>query len=93
MFTHYYNNEKKINKNKIIINTMKVQKNSTIKPDLWINNNLYKKTNTHKKKWILKFQINILFMLTITSYVGLLFAALGFTLALYFGLTKVVKLI
>ena len=32
-------------------------------------------------------------MLTITSYVGLLFAALGFTLGLYFGLTKVVKLI
>jgi hypothetical protein len=34
-----------------------------------------------------------LFMLTITSYVGLLFAALGVTLGLYFGLTKVVKLI
>jgi hypothetical protein len=32
-------------------------------------------------------------MLTITSYVGLLFAALGFTLGLYFGLAKVVKLI
>jgi hypothetical protein len=32
-------------------------------------------------------------MLTITSYVGLLFAALGVTLGLYFGLTKVVKLI
>jgi len=34
-----------------------------------------------------------IFMLTIASYVGLLFVALGFTLALYFGLAKIVKLI
>jgi hypothetical protein len=41
-----------------------------------------------------EFEIFVVFsMLTITSYVGLLFAALGFTLGLYFGLTKVVKLI
>jgi len=32
-------------------------------------------------------------MLTITSYVGLLAVSLGFTLALYLGLVKVVKLI
>nr|YP_009492148.1 subunit VI of cytochrome b6/f complex [Pseudopediastrum integrum]AWI68848.1 subunit VI of cytochrome b6/f complex [Pseudopediastrum integrum] len=32
-------------------------------------------------------------MLTITSYVGLLVVALGVTLALYFGLVKIVKLI
>nr|YP_009491871.1 subunit VI of cytochrome b6/f complex [Lacunastrum gracillimum]AWI68093.1 subunit VI of cytochrome b6/f complex [Lacunastrum gracillimum] len=32
-------------------------------------------------------------MLTITSYVGLLVLSLGFTLALYLGLVKVVKLI
>jgi hypothetical protein len=32
-------------------------------------------------------------MLTIVSYVGLLAGALGFTLSIYFGLTKVVKLI
>jgi hypothetical protein len=32
-------------------------------------------------------------MLTITSYVGLLVLALGFTLALYLGLVKVLKLI
>lgn len=32
-------------------------------------------------------------MLTITSYVVLLIGALGFTLALYLGLLKVVKLI
>jgi hypothetical protein len=32
-------------------------------------------------------------MLTIYTYVGLLVAALGFTLALYYGLVKVVKLI
>jgi len=35
----------------------------------------------------------ILTMLTITSYVGLLVAALVFTLGLYLGLLKVVKLI
>lgn len=35
----------------------------------------------------------ILIMLTITSYVVLLIGALGFTLALYLGLLKVVKLI
>jgi hypothetical protein len=45
-----------------------------------------------------KIQVNLknifsFFMLTITSYVGLLFAALGVTLGLYFGFTKVVKLI
>ena len=33
------------------------------------------------------------FMLTITSYIGLLVGALGFTLGLYLGLAKVVKLI
>ena len=35
----------------------------------------------------------ILIMLTITSYVVLLIGALGFTLGLYLGLLKVVKLI
>nr|YP_009238094.1 subunit VI of cytochrome b6/f complex [Mychonastes homosphaera]AMO00903.1 subunit VI of cytochrome b6/f complex [Mychonastes homosphaera] len=32
-------------------------------------------------------------MLTIASYVGLLIGALAFTLSLYFGLLRVVKLI
>jgi len=32
-------------------------------------------------------------MLTITSYIVLLFGALGFTLAFYLGLVKIVKLI
>jgi len=32
-------------------------------------------------------------MLTVYTYVGLLLATLGFTLALYYGLVKVVKLI
>jgi hypothetical protein len=32
-------------------------------------------------------------MLTIVSYVGLLVGALAFTLSIYFGLAKVVKLI
>ena len=32
-------------------------------------------------------------MLTIVSYIGLLVGALGFSLAIYFGLAKVVKLI
>jgi hypothetical protein len=32
-------------------------------------------------------------MLTITAYIGLLIGALGITLAVYFGLTKIVKLI
>jgi hypothetical protein len=32
-------------------------------------------------------------MLTVYTYVGFLLAALGFTLALYYGLVKVVKLI
>jgi hypothetical protein len=32
-------------------------------------------------------------MLTITSYVALLAVALGFTLGLYFGLARIVKLI
>jgi hypothetical protein len=32
-------------------------------------------------------------MLTIVSYIGLLVGALGLTLSIYFGLTKVVKLI
>jgi uncharacterized membrane protein YiaA len=36
---------------------------------------------------------NIFFMLTITSYVGLLIGAVVFTLGLYLGLLKVVKLI
>lgn len=35
----------------------------------------------------------IYFMLTITSYVGLLIGALVFTLGIYLGLLKVVKLI
>ena len=47
--------------------------------------------NTENLKVNLKYFF--FFMLTITSYVGLLFAALAFTLGLYFGLTKVVKLI
>ena len=34
-----------------------------------------------------------IFMLTITSYVGLLIGALVFTLGIYLGLLKVVKLI
>jgi hypothetical protein len=32
-------------------------------------------------------------MLTIISYIGLLIGALGFTLGIYIGLSKVVKLI
>jgi hypothetical protein len=32
-------------------------------------------------------------MLTMTTYVGFLIGALGFTLAAYFGLNKIVKLI
>jgi hypothetical protein len=32
-------------------------------------------------------------MLTVISYIALLFGALGFTLTIYFGLAKVVKLI
>nr|YP_009185029.1 subunit VI of cytochrome b6/f complex [Characiochloris acuminata]ALO63278.1 subunit VI of cytochrome b6/f complex [Characiochloris acuminata] len=32
-------------------------------------------------------------MVTITSYIALLLGALGFTLTIYFGLLKVVKLI
>lgn len=40
------------------------------------------------------FDYNIyFFMLTITSYVGLLIGALVFTLGIYLGLLKVVKLI
>jgi len=46
-----------------------------------------------KKKVNFKNSNKNIFMLTIASYVGLLFVALGFTLALYFGLTKIVKLI
>ena len=40
-----------------------------------------------------EFEIFVVFAMLITSYVGLLFAALGFTLGLYFGLTEVVKLV
>jgi hypothetical protein len=50
-----------------------------------------KKQKCEKRELYIFFEF--ILMLTITSYVGLLFTALGFTLGLYFGLTKVVKLI
>lgn len=46
-----------------------------------------------KFKVIFDFKIFFIFMLTITSYVGLLIGALVFTLGIYLGLLKVVKLI
>jgi hypothetical protein len=46
--------------------------------------------NLTKLRWTAE---GIFTMLTITSYIGLLIGALVFTLGLYLGLLKVVKLI
>lgn len=42
---------------------------------------------------IYKLKITKIYMVTIISYIALLFGALGFTLTIYLGLLKVVKLI